>query len=579
MTNLLKKAFLLAGILCAQGIAAQTKADGIVAMQLEQWDKAITIYSSLVKADSTDQDAMLTLGNAYLAKGDQAKAEKIFEAAFYAKPEGALAFVALGRQGLLRNNVEEAEKQFKRAQRAGKKDIVALRQLGESYLFFIPPGNKRPNLTRAEALLKEAVDFNSKDYNTLMALAYCYKEMPNGGLAAQNYEFAAGVSPKDPLPKLMLARVYKAARVPDKPLAYFNEAIALKPDFSPALRGKAEYLYYGRKWEDATKAYKDLVDHGSEVTIEDEMQLANCLYITHDCVGVSALVTKILAKDGSKNYLRRLLAYCDYENGNYARGLETLNEYFKVVTPDKILPSDYEYLGNLLVKTRGDTLKAIDNYLKAIKMDTSGSRWNLYREIAELHYVQKDLCGAADAFKMYIDSLPESDPNYATFLYKLGISQYYCKSDSLRYQKSEATFAKITVMRPTAAVGWYRAALSAEAQDPTPDEIAADPTLAQQYGKARTYYEKYVELAGGDDAEKNKKELLRGYNYLAYTYFVKKEEAPFRSITEKWKALETDPDKLKTIQDMVDAFGKEDQSGTPGTLKPQAPAGNGDDKH
>jgi hypothetical protein len=53
---------------------------------------------------------------------------------------------------------------------------------------------------------------------------------------------------------------------------------------------------------------------------------------------------------------------------------------------------------------------------------------------------------------------------------------------------------------------WFWSARSAEAQDPTPDAIAADPNLANQYGKARTYYEKYVELAGVDK-EKNKKEI------------------------------------------------------------------------
>jgi hypothetical protein len=48
MTNLLKKAFLLAGIVYAQMAAAQTRADGMTAMQLEEWDKAIRIYSTLV---------------------------------------------------------------------------------------------------------------------------------------------------------------------------------------------------------------------------------------------------------------------------------------------------------------------------------------------------------------------------------------------------------------------------------------------------------------------------------------------------------------------------------------------------
>ncbi|MBL7826193.1 MAG: tetratricopeptide repeat protein [Saprospiraceae bacterium] len=553
----MKKAFILLGVFYVQFATAQTKSDGMTAMQLEEWDKAIKIYEALTKADPTDQDAILTLGNAYLAKGDKTKAAQLFQAAFDAKSDGPLAFVALARVALLKDDIKTADDNLKRAFTRGKKDMTVLRQRGESYFFYLAPGSKKPNLTRAEELLKEAVDVNGKDFATLMSLAYCYKEMPNGGLAAQNYEYAENVEQKNPLPKLMLAKVYKAAKVPEKPLMYFDKAIAVQPSFSPALRGKAEYLYFARKWEEATKAYKDLVKNATEVLIEDEMQLANCLYITKDCVGCAELVAKILAKDGTKNYLRRLLAYCDYENGNYQRGLEILDEYFKIVSPDKILPSDYEYHGNLLIKMKGDTARAIQDFRTTITMDTTGSHWPLYKDIADLQYARKDQCGSAESYKMYLDSLPATDANYATYLYKLGLSQYYCKSDSLRFEKALATFIKITEMRPTATIGWLWSGKAASTQDPSPEAIAADPTLANEYGKARGYYEKYAEIASADKV-KNKKDLLTAYYYLAYCSFVKKEEAPFNDAVEKYMGLETDPEKLKTIQEMKDAYGKEE---------------------
>lgn len=574
MTNLLKKAFLLAGIVYAQMAAAQTRADGMTAMQLEEWDNAISIYSTLVKASPADQDAMLTLGNAYLAKGDNAKANETFKAAYDAKPDGALAYVALARMALLSNNIAETDAQLKKASKNAKKDMVALRQIGETYLFYVSPGSKKPNFTRTEELLKAAVDVNGKDFSTLMSLAYCYKEIPNGGLAAQFYAYAEDVEPKNPLPKLMIAKVYKSAKVPDKPVIYFDKAIAVQQNYTPALRGKAEYLYFARKWEDATQAYKDLVAKGADVKIEDEMQLANCLYITKDCKGCSELVEKILAKDGTKNYLRRLQAYCDYENGDYARGLKILDDYFKIVTPEKVLPSDYEYHGNLLLKTKGDTAVAITNFLKAIQMDTTGGRWPLHKEIADLQYTRKDQCGAAQSYKTYLDSLPPTDANYATYLYKMGLSQYYCKTDSLRYVNAEKTFNKITVARPTALIGWFWSARAAEMQDPSPDAITANPELANQYGRARTYYEKYVELA--TDKEKNKKDLLRAYQYLAYCYFVKKEEAGFNNITTKWLELEADPEKIKTINEMKEAFGKDEPAATPATPNtPTPPTGGG----
>ena len=308
MTTLLRKSLLIVALVYAQIAAAQSNADGLTAMQLEDWDKAISIYGAQTKANATDQNALLNLGNAYLAKGDKVEAQKTFDAAFKAKPEGALAFIATGRIMLLQDNATEADNQFKKAAKSGRKDVNALRQIGESYLFYTPPGAKRPNLTRAEELLKAAYDMNTKDYTTLMSLGYCYKEMPNGGLAAQFYEYAEQQEQKNPLPKLMIAKVYKSAKLGDKFLSNVDRAIATAPTFSAALREKALYLYFARKWEAATQAYKDLVANGSEVLIEDEMQLANCLFITKDCKGCSELVEKILKKDGTKNYLRRLQA-------------------------------------------------------------------------------------------------------------------------------------------------------------------------------------------------------------------------------------------------------------------------------
>lgn len=81
-----------------------------------------------------------------------------------------------------------------------------------------------------------ALDVSAKDFATLMSLGYCYKEMPNGGLAAQYYEYAEALEPKNPLAKLMLAKVYKAAKLPEKFEINIDKAIAASPTFTPAAR-------------------------------------------------------------------------------------------------------------------------------------------------------------------------------------------------------------------------------------------------------------------------------------------------------------------------------------------------------
>lgn len=552
MTTLLKKSFFLAFLLVSQSAFGQSHAAGNEAMQLEDWDKAISIFSGLSKADPTDQSALLSLGNAYLAKGDKDKALANFKAAFDAKSDAPMAYVANGRILLLQNNSAEADKQFAKAKKNARKDMTTWRQIGESYFYYIEPGAKKPNLTRAADYLKEALEVSSKDFALQMALGACYREMSSGGPAAQHYEFAEALEPKNPLPKLMLAKVYRIAKVPEKPMLFYNKALETAPNYTPALRGKAEYLFFIlHKYEDAAKAYKELVDKGAEVKIEDEMQLANCYYLIKDCKSCSDLVEKILQKDPSKNYLRRLQAYCDYENGNYERGLKTLNDYFSIVTSDKVLPSDYEYHAKLLLQTKGDTTQAINDYLKVIGMDSS--KWTLYEDIDKLQWTRKNYCGALKVYKMYLDSV--ATPK-ATDWYNLGMRHYFCKEDAMHYENAEKAFAKVTEMNPAAAIGWLWAAKSAAFQDPSPDSIAVHPELANQYGKALGYYEKYSEIAE-TDKEKNKKDLLKAYQYMAYCYFVKVDAAKFNPIMDKWQALESDAAQQQTITEMRAAFGKE----------------------
>jgi tetratricopeptide (TPR) repeat protein len=156
MTNLMKSvlpAFLLIALF-HQTAFSQSREAGFEAMMMEKWDKAIEIYSSLTKADNTDQDAWLTVGNAWLAKGDKTKAQEAFNAGFTAKPEGPLAYICNGRLLLLQGRQAEADEQFEKAFKKAKKDMVAHRQIGESYFFFIANGDRKPNLARATELLK-----------------------------------------------------------------------------------------------------------------------------------------------------------------------------------------------------------------------------------------------------------------------------------------------------------------------------------------------------------------------------------------------------------------------------------------
>lgn len=535
-----EKAVLLAVVFSAFTAAAQTYVDGIVSMQMGRWDKAIQTYTKLTERDPSDPVAWLTLGSAYAAKGELDKAKAAYESAYNARPDGAYALVANARILLLQGRKEEAEIVLKKVDKFARKDATARRMVGETFLY--PIGNAKPDLLRAEEELKKALEISSKDFATHMALGYSFLERGNGGQAAVHYEIASTIEPKSPLPLFMLAKVYYYAKLNDRYLANLDKAISLQPNYTEALRAKAEFLYFEKQWQKALEAAKALVNNTTEVTTEDEMLLANLLYINKDCTACSALVEKILKKDPSRNYLRRLQAYCDYDNGRYAEGLQILEEFFKMVQPEKVLASDYEYLAKLQIKMKRDTLQAIRNYEKAIEMDPA--LWPLRGEIAKMYYIKKDYCNAAKAYAAYLDSL-QSVQERANAALQAGVSYFYCTEDTSHFQKAEKYFAIITEIAPDAAIGWLWRAKAASKLEPDLASNPSDTTLIEQYGVARPYFERYVELTASDPV-KNKRDLITSYEYLSFYYFLKKQDATAQSFVTK--LLELAPDNPTALE-------------------------------
>jgi tetratricopeptide (TPR) repeat protein len=558
MTKLAKSVLyvLLSVVLFHQAAWAQTQDQGFEAMLMEKWDNAITIYSSMTKADNTDQNAWLTLSNAYLAKGQKDKAMEALSTGFTAKPDGPLAFVCNARTLLLQNKSAEADEQFQRAFKKGKKDPNALRQIAESYLFYIAPSDRKPNLTRANELFKQAIEVNPKDYQTLMSAGYAFREQGDGGEAARQFEFASNYKPKSPLPFYMLATVYKAGRLNERFIKNLDQAIALDNNYTPALRLKADYYYNVRKFEKAKDAYKELLEKGKDLVIEDEMAYANTLFLTKDYKGCTDLVEKIISKDGSKNYLRRLLGYSYYENGEYVKGQAIMDDYFKIVVPEKVLASDYVYQGRLLLKGKNDTLGAIKYLGLAINKDTA--EWPLNEEMGNLLYAKKDYCGAARVYQVWIDSL-KTEAKSKDY-YKLGTCYQYCKSDSMRYQKALAAYIKVTEMSPKAGIGWLYAAKASNYLDIDPTK-ASEAEIMTTFGKAKPYWDKYIEVAGGD-VEKNKANLIDAYSYIMYYHYVRKEDAQARENIAKLLVIDPANATALGMRDNMD-----------GVVPPAPPAG------
>lgn len=513
------------------------------AMYMEQWQKAVTVQEARANATSTDWLAWLYLSDAYNAANRPMDAQTALQNAAKHSTVATDQYIINGRLALLAGHYDEAVEQFKKAAKSGKKEVAALRLIGESWLY-----GPKSEFHRAETQLLAAQHRDSRDFQTLMDLGYCYKMLSDGGKALVQYDLAQALAPDNPLPALMSAMAYKSAKVEPKQLEYLNKALSLDPRYPQALRQKAELFYYQKRdYPAAALVYAQLFEINPKAPIADKMAYVNCLFLTKQYEPTIAWVEKIISEDGSRNYLRRLSAYAHYETNLFAEGKTIMDTYFKQVKSEKIIPQDYEYYAKFLQQERQDSLAAI-YFEKAIELDPA--RWDLYNEIGSIRYKSKDYLGAAEAYEHRLDSLTRRT---ALDYYQIGLARYMLR-DSANYVLAAAYFAKVSEIVPDKTIGWMMQAKVLSKLEP---DVETYPERVGEFGKAKEAFEHFVAIAALQP-DKHKKDLISAYEYLSYYYILQKEAAQVRAYQEHLLMLDPTNETAVGIAGWLETAANED---------------------
>jgi len=202
-------------------------------------------------------------------------------------------------------------------------------------------------------------------------------------------------------------------------------------------------------------------------------------------------------------YTYRYMAYSQYETADYAGGIENIGNFFTNAPADKVIPLDYEYRAKLLAKSGKDSLAIID-YKKALelqpeKIELNGDIANAYIKIKKY----------ADAIAAYKVKMEKGKPNVNDYF---GITRaYYFSKDFIN---ADSSAVQIIKSQPALALGYMWRARANSQLDPKNEKWAAKP-----------FYEEFVAKVKPEDVEKNKKDLIEAYNYLA-AYYAEKKDCP-----------------------------------------------------
>jgi len=539
MNGLIVKAIVMSSVIVST-LQAQTLQEGLRALDFDKYESARGIFTQLTLKEPANGENWYYLGQSYLNLFKEDSAEWAYNEGVKLAAKTAANYVGLGELLITNKKVEEAKSQFNKALSFSRgrdgmiKDAKTLRLVASALV-------STENKVVDEALnhIKNALEIAPQDYDVLIAAGDVYLEMNKGGDAATQYERAEVVDPKNPKAFTRVAAIWLRVRNSEQTLTDLNKALAIDPNYAPALKLMSELYYKSKKYQLAKDYYTKYLDN-SEPSLANQKRFAKILFNSKEFEDALPKILDVIKLDDSDVYMHRMAGYSYYEVGElkkdsnmYRQGVTELELFLSKIATDKMLASDYEYLGKLYSRIPSKDSLAVINMSKAIEM--APDKIELLKEAGMVYNKIKRFDKSIVCFETYISKTNKIIP---ADYYLLGMASYFGKS----LPKADSAFAKLIEVKPDYADGYYwrgnvQASLDTEAKD----------TLGL------SSYITYVSMVEATP-EKYKKNLIVSYDYLAKYYIKQEKDMIAKGYLEKIIAL--DPNNKQAKEYLKSLGGK-----------------------
>ncbi|HMT29999.1 MAG TPA: tetratricopeptide repeat protein [Bacteroidia bacterium] len=351
-------------------------------------------------------------------------------------------------------------------------------------------------LNQAETLMKvPTVAFHIQKGNY-------FRSLGDHGSALNSFNLALDKEPKNFLAHYYKGYSYSLIGSYPTALTEFDEAMKIQEEFPNAMREKAEVLIKLGKLQEGKDAYESYFKIAPQ-DINARLSYGSALYASKDFAGALVQADNVLQQKSDMIAAYKLKAYSNYELNQIPEGIENINRYLAIADSSVIVSRDYETLGRLYQKTGDDSL-ALTTLMTAV--DKPGAKSELFTEV---------ISTLAKKGK-YDDVISVYNKKSALFT-PTSADSYNCGRAYLAtgdFVSADSLFTKVTELQPTWPNGFLMRGNANANLDPGSTE-----------GKAKPFYEKYVELAEADtmNTVKNKNGLIEAYKYLGYYYYLAKD--------------------------------------------------------
>jgi tetratricopeptide (TPR) repeat protein len=566
----------LAGLI-ANNIQAQDLATALLLTKSEQYDKSGSMLQQLIQKEPSNSKYYFFLGENTLLDyfADTISnslslatktAKEFYQKGVNANPGDPLNYVGLAKVASYLDDKKTADemrtkaksyllpyKNIKKIVPPAKDYAFALAKIAESYI-----KDGEVDTAAALPLIRQALTIDAKNPDIFLIAGDIFILANDGSNAIRNYNLAQFADPKSPTANMKIGNIYVRGKSLQAAIPYFEEAIRLDADYAPAYRELGQLYWMAQRLDKSKENFKKYLEL-TEGNIPAKTRYVNSLFYAGDYDEVIKNVEEILAVDKSRAYMNRLAGYSYYEkkNADYGKALGYMDELFRTVSPDRILPKDYHYTARILMKKNQNYPKMADELEnRAQQLQKEKSRYNsasaadkakiksgLDELTAKVDNLRSEVSNSKKeidrGFREYVKVLElkpqdrgvisEMATNYLTFKY---------------YDKGARTMAKLidparddieAYMRVGRAFyngENYKAADSIFnlILKKSPNYLPAHVQIARTYfkmdpdykmGLARQKFEKVIEIAKTDSL-KNENELMEAFGYLGY-YQVTKE--------------------------------------------------------
>lgn len=499
--------------------------EGIKQLQNENYGAALTTFNAIAKNDPKNGTIYYYIGEVSYQTDAPAEAEKAYKKGLTINPQCAECKVGLGKLMLDQGKTTEADEYFESASRLDKKNPEIFAMIGEAYLY-----NKKPNGNKAVANLLMARDMNPKVARYWAHLGDAYKLTGDNGEAMTNYERAVELDPATTSAYISMARIWAAAKQNDLAIEKLKEAIKLAPDDAAPYKDLIELYIRTGQYDKVTP----LLDKYVSLTGDDiDAKVRFIKFLTFQAKDYDRAIQegeKLLGTNPDQYTIHRWLAWAYGEKGDYQHSYDHSTMLFDELgkKDDRAaFPSDYDYYAKAALKL-GKIDDAAHVYRKYLELDPSRSQ-EINGMLAKAYF---DIKNYPQAIKYYLIKGAEKPLSVADNYY-LGLAYYYNDEDL----KADSVFVKVLEVTPDYAPGWMMRARIGNRLD----------TAEAKLYLPMVPYENYVKYASGDK-EKNKKNLLESYKYLAWYWVQNDDNAKAKSYFEEILLL--DPANQEAIDNL-----------------------------